>query len=131
TYIQSSAILRIRDKNCLIISYLSNMLSCTLGQIIAHTSKGLPEKSNRERQSVALADTKATSTALTTPADEQVLLGERSAAKSSTLWQTLKPFGWQGLLLVAVMSVLYAPVLKILVRQWYNDADYSHGFLVP
>jgi exosortase len=80
---------------------------------------------------LALAGTKATSTALTTPADEQVLLEDSSAAKSSTLWQTLKPFGWQGLLLVAVMSVLYAPVLKILVRQWYNDADYSHGFLVP
>jgi exosortase len=80
---------------------------------------------------LALAGTKLTSTALTTPADEQVLLGGSSAAKSSTLWQTLKPFGWQGLLLVAALSVLYAPVLKILVRQWYNDADYSHGFLVP
>ena len=27
--------------------------------------------------------------------------------------------------------LLYAPVLKLLVWQWYNDADYSHGFLVP
>jgi exosortase len=27
--------------------------------------------------------------------------------------------------------LLYAPTLKLLVWQWYNDADYSHGFLVP
>lgn len=43
----------------------------------------------------------------------------------------MKPFGWQGLLLTAVLVFLYAPVLRLLVWQWYNDADYSHGFLVP
>jgi exosortase len=43
----------------------------------------------------------------------------------------LKPFGWQGLLLVAVLILLYASVLKLLVYQWYIDPDYSHGFLVP
>lgn len=32
---------------------------------------------------------------------------------------------------MAVLGVLYASVLKLLVYQWYNDADYSHGFLVP
>jgi len=47
------------------------------------------------------------------------------------MWQTVKPFGWPGLLLVAVLVVLYAPVLRTLVYQWYADADYSHGFLVP
>ena len=50
---------------------------------------------------MALAGTKPTSTALTHPPDDQVVLGDSSAPKSSTLWQTLKPFGWQGLLLVA------------------------------
>ena len=80
---------------------------------------------------MALAGTKATSTALTHPPDDQVGPGDSTAPKSSTLWQTLKPFGWQGLLLVGVLIVLYAPVLKVLVRQWYTDADYSHGFLVP
>lgn len=44
---------------------------------------------------------------------------------------TVKPFGWQGLVLVAVLAFLYAPIIKLLVWQWYNDADYSHGFLVP
>ncbi len=33
--------------------------------------------------------------------------------------------------MVAVLIALYAPVLKRLVSQWYSDADYSHGFLVP
>jgi exosortase len=80
---------------------------------------------------VALAGTKATSTALTHQPDEQVGSGDSTAPKASTLWQTLKPFGWQGLLLIAVLIVLYAPVLKALVHQWYTDADYSHGFLVP
>ena len=40
-------------------------------------------------------------------------------------------FGWQGWLLAAVVLGLYAPVLLRLVKQWYTDPDYSHGFLVP
>jgi exosortase len=40
-------------------------------------------------------------------------------------------FGWQAWLLAAVVLGLYGPVLWRLMRQWYNDADYSHGFLVP
>ena len=78
---------------------------------------------------MALAGTKA-GTSLTPSADE-VLPGQKPPTKFSSLWQTLRPFGWQGLLLVAVLGVLYAPVVKLLVYQWYNDADYSHGFLVP
>jgi len=78
---------------------------------------------------VALAGTKS-GTALTQPAEE-VLPAAQPPSILSSLWQTLKPFGWQGLLLVAVLGLLYAPVVKLLVWQWYNDADYSHGFLVP
>ncbi len=78
---------------------------------------------------MALAGTKP-GTALTPPADE-VLSGEKRPSFISSLWQTLKPFGWQGLLLVGVLGLLYAPVIKLLVWQWYNDADYGHGFLVP
>jgi len=76
---------------------------------------------------VALAGTKQ-GTAL--PAEE-ILPGSKPPSKLSTFWQTVKPFGWQGLLLVAVLALLYAPVIKLLVWQWYNDPDYSHGFLVP
>ena len=78
---------------------------------------------------MALAGTKP-GTALTQPA-EQVLSGGPPPSKLSSLWRTLKPFGWQGLLLTAVLGLLYAPVIRLLVWQWYNDADYSHGFLVP
>ncbi len=78
---------------------------------------------------MALAGTKP-GTALTQPSDE-VLSGEKRPSFTSSLWQTLRPFGWQGLLLVAALALLYAPVIKLLVWQWYNDADYGHGFLVP
>lgn len=43
----------------------------------------------------------------------------------------LVAFGWQGWLLTAVVAGLYSPVMWRLVKQWYNDPDYSHGFLVP
>ena len=40
-----------------------------------------------------------------------------------------------GLLLAttagAMVAVLYAPVVQQLVRVWLDDANYSHGFLVP
>src|SRR6202522_1101797 len=62
---------------------------------------------------------------------EELLPKSTSPSKLSSFWQTIKPFGWQGLLLVGVLALLYAPVLKLLVWQWYNDPDYSHGFLVP
>ncbi len=45
--------------------------------------------------------------------------------------QQLRVFGWQGAVLTAVVIGLYYPVLTRLVRQWYEDGDYSHGFLVP
>lgn len=80
---------------------------------------------------MALAGTKATGTALTRSSENRVSPGGGSPSKLANFWQTVKPFGWPGLLLVAVLVVLYAPVLKHLVWQWYNDADYSHGFLVP
>jgi exosortase len=33
--------------------------------------------------------------------------------------------------LAGLVLVLYAPVLKLLLLQWWEDPDYSHGFLVP
>jgi exosortase len=50
---------------------------------------------------------------------------------SLSIGELLKNFGWQGALLVAAVLAMYAPVLVKLVRQWYIDPDYSHGFLVP
>ncbi len=79
---------------------------------------------------MALAGTKATGT-LSAPTDQEPSVAAPPVSKFSAFWQTVKPFGWQGLLLVAVLIALYAPVLRVLVGQWYSDADYSHGFLVP
>ena len=50
---------------------------------------------------------------------------------TDAVWQQLRSFGWQGWLLTTVVTGLYSPVLWRLVRQWYEDPDYSHGFLVP
>ena len=79
---------------------------------------------------MALAGTKTSGSALSTSV-EDVLPGAKPPSKLQGVWQTLKPFGWQGLLLTAALILLYAPTLKLLVWQWYNDADYSHGFPVP
>ncbi|MGA2902443.1 MAG: exosortase/archaeosortase family protein [Candidatus Korobacteraceae bacterium] len=84
---------------------------------------------------MALAGTKTTTrTALTEPAQE-VLPGGKPSSKLASFgqnfWQTVKPFGWQGLLLVGVLALLYASVIKLLIYEWYIQPDYSHGFLVP
>jgi len=78
---------------------------------------------------VALASPKPAEAVSPPPAVE--ISAEAPTSKFTAMWQTVKPFGWPGLLLVAVLVVLYAPVLRTLVYQWYADADYSHGFLVP
>ena len=38
---------------------------------------------------------------------------------------------WPIAVLVVAVALLYAPVLDRLVRQWYADPEYSHGFIVP
>lgn len=88
---------------------------------------------------MALAGTKTTGPALTQASAataEEVVPGHKPPSppfseKLLSFWQTVKPFGWQGLLLVGVLGLLYWPTLKLLVWQWYYDPDYGHGFLVP
>jgi exosortase len=71
----------------------------------------------------------------TNEAEDQVIAASSQPSakvgKLDAVLQQLKKFGWQGWLLTAVVIGLYSPVLWRLVRQWYEDADYSHGFLVP
>ncbi len=79
---------------------------------------------------MALVGTKPAGT-VSHPPEQEVLLGGPPGSKFSIFWQTVKPFGWQGLLLVGILVALYTPVMGSLFDQWYHDADYSHGFLVP
>jgi exosortase len=39
--------------------------------------------------------------------------------------------GLSALLLGVILAVLYWPILRDLGRQWIDDANYQHGFLVP
>ena len=34
-------------------------------------------------------------------------------------------------LFILILAVLYGAILRDLVRQWWEDDNYSHGFLVP
>ena len=57
----------------------------------------------------------------------EVVIGNGTLAAASDNKTHLLP----TLLVVAILGVLYAPVLRDLVRQWWDDPNYGHGFLVP
>lgn len=78
---------------------------------------------------VTFLPTNSTETAAPQATGNKVL--EERGPGSLSMPELLRKFGWQGALLTAVVLGLYAPVLSRLVRQWYTDPDYSHGFLVP
>ena len=72
----------------------------------------------------------STQSTATIPSDNPAQAAE-GRKQPLSLAELLRKFGWQGALLVTVLLALYAPVLVHLVRQWWTDPDYSHGFLVP
>ncbi len=80
---------------------------------------------------MALAGTKPTGTPMSVPAGNSAVMGEVAPPPKASFTDEMKSIGWQGFLLIGVVTALYAPILARLVAQWYNDADYSHGFLVP
>jgi exosortase len=47
---------------------------------------------------------------------------ESSQFRGSTLWTAI---------ISGLVLLLYAPVLKHLVAQWWTDPDYGHGFFIP
>jgi exosortase len=62
------------------------------------------------------------------------LISEHSMPTSAPVADTaIKSRSWLywTATLSALVLLLYAPVLKRLVLQWWNDPDYGHGFLVP
>src|SRR5713226_1169560 len=39
--------------------------------------------------------------------------------------------GWQVFTMLGLVGLLYAPILARLLRQWWTDPNFSHGFFVP
>ena len=69
------------------------------------------------------------------PIEEDVKAGDwrpARAVKRSWLLSAGSP-AWrtQLMILAGLAFILYAPILKDLVSDWWNDPDYTHGFLVP
>ncbi len=79
---------------------------------------------------MASAGTKLTDSGLTA-GTKQVPPAEGATPHNQLGWRDLKAFGWPGLLLVAILIALYYSILLKLGQQWYQDPDYSHGFIVP
>lgn len=59
-----------------------------------------------------------------TRAQSELLISPTSAALHRSVI-------WRASLLAACLLLVYAPVLSHLARQWWDEPDYSHGFLVP
>jgi exosortase len=53
--------------------------------------------------------------------------GESAPASTPTWSRVLLPC----LGLVAILALLYWPILRDLSAQWWDDANYNHGFLIP
>ena len=53
------------------------------------------------------------------------VLVERSRSTPRSLWW------WGGAALVLLIGFLYKDVFVALVKQWWDDPDFSHGFVVP
>ena len=49
----------------------------------------------------------------------------RGERRTRALWQ------WAIPLLGALVILLYFPILQGLIKQWWNEPDFSHGFIVP
>jgi len=45
--------------------------------------------------------------------------------------ESLKVFRWYLIGLLLLLFVLYAKIIPPMVQQWYQDENYSHGFIVP
>ena len=80
---------------------------------------------------MTLVPTNSTESRGTVSAESTPVPGGTELNQPLSLGKLLRNFGWRGALLVAALLALYAPVLARLVRQWYTDPNYSHGFLVP
>ena len=60
-----------------------------------------------------------------TAIDPKTVTAEASRRATRPLWW------WGTLALVVLVGFLYRDVVVALVKQWWNDPDFSHGFFVP
>jgi exosortase len=61
----------------------------------------------------------------------QALQARQSAASPAFSAESLPPPLWQTVVLSTLLLWLYQPTLTHLVRQWWRDPNFSHGFFVP
>jgi exosortase len=107
-------------------------LADTLGAASFRTLDGLvPSKPKWSNDNVALVGTKPTGAPVSASAGNSTLVESIVPPPKRAFKDELNSIGWRGFLLVAVLVALYASILYRLVGQWYDSADYSHGFLVP
>src|SRR5262245_18835821 len=43
-------------------------------------------------------------------------------------WARIWPGGW---IVLVILAAIYAPIVRSMIRQWWDDPNYSHGFMVP
>lgn len=48
-----------------------------------------------------------------------------------TFYESLKQYKWHFAFLIVLLAGLYHSIVFAMIGQWYNDPNYSHGFLVP
>ena len=63
----------------------------------------------------------------------QILMETAVPGRASRLaWPGVSGLAWAGVgILVALLALIYGGILRDLVRDWWEDENYSHGFLVP
>lgn len=57
--------------------------------------------------------------------------GQAIATEVSRVPQASRAWAWQVGVLLVLVAFLYRGVLTYLVRDWWNDDNFSHGFFVP
>ncbi len=69
--------------------------------------------------------------ALKSRRNSPVAFGDTTQANHSA-WEASHAVTWVvGLSLPILVAILYAPVIGSMVRQWWSDPNYGHGFFVP